>query len=191
MGARTKELMVCSRRNRSNAVKSMFRSVRFSLSVLLLFCLVVPLFGQYALRTGYTANTSLWPSRTVHGKYLASRISTREVKFTGDYSNSILVSTGFDIGGPFHIGLRGNTHSDRFFTDHYWQVWLGWRTSQSLTLALSGDLAGYAYSPGDALIGDPNDPIAGSSQSRFAPSFSVGANFAPTSDLSISAASTL
>jgi len=165
----------------------MFRSARFTFSVLLLFCLAAPLFGQYALRSVYTANASLWPSRTIHGKYLASRISAREIKFTGDYSNSVLVTTGFDVGKPLHIGLRGNTHSDRFFTDHYWQVWLGWRTSRSLTLALSGDLAGYAYSPGDARIGDPNDPIAGSSQSRFAPSLSVGANFAPTDDLSISA----
>lgn len=189
MGARTKELMACSR-NKFDTFLLEFRSARFSLSILLLFCLAFPLFGQYALRTGYASNAALWPSRAFSGRHLGTIFSTRKLELADESYNSLFLSSGFPIGGPFSLGFSGNADSDRFFTNHYWQLWFGWRASKAFHLALSGDFSGYSYSPGSANIGDPNDPIAASSQSRFAPSFSVGANFSPTRDLSISATAT-
>ncbi len=188
MGAKTIILMVRSRKNsHSNRPLIRLQSALLALCALFLMLFPLPIQAQYALRSGYSSNAALWPSRAFTGKHLGTRFSTQKVELADESNNSLFLSCGFPIGGSFSLGFSGDADSDRFFTNQFWQLWFGWRTSKALCLAISGDLAGYSYSPGSAHIGDSNDPIAISSQSKFAPSFSAGANFSPTKDLSISA----
>lgn len=155
-----------------------FSARRLSVGVLtvavFLFFAAGILTAQNAVQNGAYPNSALWPLRAGSGKYLGSRFTTRSLALTDGSDYSIGISAAYPIGKSLDLGITSTVDSDRFFTHHYWNLWFGWRFNRSLTIALSGDLAGYGFSPGDATIGDPDDPLANSSQSKFGPSASVG-----------------
>lgn len=156
-----------------------------SLLALMLLCLPLSALAQYALENGYLANSSLWPARTKSGRFLSTSYTSSDLDIIDGNNSSLRICSGFPIGHNFSLGLSSRVEMDRFFTNHYWNLWLGWDLTRSLTLSLSGDICGYAFSPGDAVIGDEDDPIAKDNQSRLAPSASAGAHFSPGRNLSL------
>ncbi len=157
------------------------------LSLLILISLYWPisLIGQYALEYGYLSNTSLWPARSNSSRFISTGFTSHNLDIIDRNDSYVHISTGFPIGRNFGLGLESSVGIDRFFTRYYWNLWANWDLSRFINVAISGDLCGYAYSPGDASIGDENDPLASENQSKLAPSFSVGAGFSPTGDLSL------
>jgi len=90
----------------------------------------------------------------------------------------------YPLQKDYSLGFTGSVESDRFFTDHYWSLWFGKSFGRQLKLAASLDIAAYSYSPGDAKLDNPDDPVASSPQTIVRPSFSAGAAYSLGYDLS-------
>ncbi len=153
------------------------------------FCVLIGLilafaaFSQNALPTGFFRSASLWTASTHNGRFLSTVLSRRELEIIDKNVLDFAILGNYPLNRSLTFGFSGSVSDDRFFTDHDWNMWLGWHLSRKLTICAAGELIGYSYSPGDAILEDPEDPIASQSQSVLKPSICAGLQFCPAGDL--------
>ncbi len=104
----------------------------------------------------------------------------------GDSNLDLDVTGAFPIGRNLIAGVDGSFESDRFFADHSWNFWFGGIFRERLIVAVSGDIVGYSFDPGDAQIEDIDDHII-SPHNELRPSVSAGFALQIGRDISVAA----